>query len=243
MIQVFRPIPAEKLKLLVFDLDGTLIDSAQDLSNSVNAALTHIGQPELPEEIIAGFVGNGALMMVQRALAHRVGGQLDAVDKQDLETAYRFFLDYYREHHLDFTYAYNGVMESLAALRLLHEDCGGHPRQMAIVTNKPVRPAQSICAGLGMADYFVRIYGGDSFASKKPDPEGLLAVMREVGATPEETVMVGDSAVDVQLARNAGVWSLGCAFGFGPQNLMENSPDVVVDSAADWTTVLRPATI
>jgi phosphoglycolate phosphatase len=114
---------------------------------------------------------------------------------------------------------------------------------MAILTNKPVRPAQGICQGLGMADYFLHIYGGDSFPAKKPDPLGLRTLMRQTGAKPEETVMIGDSKVDVQTARNAGVWSLGCAFGFGPQNLMETPPDVLVDSAADWIAALRPAQI
>jgi phosphoglycolate phosphatase len=89
-----------------------------------------------------------------------------------------------------------------------------------------------------MAGYFLRIYGGNSFKTKKPDPEGLLSLMREVGARPEETVMIGDSKVDVATARNAGVWSIGCAFGFGAQTLMENPPDVLVDSPADWPEAL-----
>src|SRR5664279_5280838 len=107
-----------------------------------------------------------------------------------------FFLQYYREHKLDFTYAYDGVLEALAALRDLHDTHGGPPRTMAVLTNKPVRPARGICEGLGMADYFLHIFGGDSFPLKKPDPMGLRALMEETGATPEETVMIGDSQVD-----------------------------------------------
>ena len=87
---------------------------------------------------------------------------------------------------------------------------------MAVLTNKPVRPARGICEGLGLADYFLHIYGGDSFPVKKPDPLGLRSLMEETGARPEETVMIGDSQVDVLTARNAGTWSLGCTFGFGP---------------------------
>jgi phosphoglycolate phosphatase len=94
---------------------------------------------------------------------------------------------------------------------------------------------------LGLADFFLHIYGGDSFATKKPNPEGLISLMNEVGARPEETVMVGDSKVDVQVARNAGAWSVGCAFGFGPQNLMEAPPDILVDSATEWIDVLKPS--
>ena len=91
-----------------------------------------------------------------------------------------------------------------------------------------------------MADYFLHIYGGDSFPAKKPDPQGLLAIMNEAGATPDETVMIGDSKVDIETARNAGAWAIGCAFGFGPQNLSEVEPDIVVDRAWDWTLALQP---
>jgi phosphoglycolate phosphatase len=241
MIQVFHPIPIVKIKLLVFDLDGTLIDSAQDLCNSVNAALDHVGRPALPDQTIAGFVGNGAPLLVRRSLAHGTGIDPAQIDEELHARTYKFFLDYYREHKLDFTYAYEGVLQSLAALKTLHDVHGGEPRTMAVLTNKPVRPAKGICEGLGMADYFLHIYGGDSFATKKPDPEGLRSLMEEVGARPDETVMVGDSKVDVQVARNAGAWSVGCAFGFGPQNLMETPPDILVDSAAGWVEALSPA--
>lgn len=235
MVRVLRAIPVKSIKLIVFDLDGTLIDSARDLCNSVNAALEHMGRPHLSDDIIASFVGNGAPMLVRRSLAVENGVAPDEVHDEELATAYSFFLDHYREHKLDFTYAYDGVLESLAALRTMPD---GSPRHLAVLTNKPVRPARAICQGLGMGEFFFQIYGGDSFALKKPDPLGLRTLMQEAGAEPHQTLMIGDSKVDVLTARNAGAWTLGCQFGFGPQNLMEAPPDVVVDSARDWATAL-----
>jgi len=239
MIRVFRPIPAAQLKLLVFDLDGTLIDSAQDLCNSVNAALHESGLGPLPDPTIAGLVGNGAPMLMRRSLA--MAAAIDQVDEDLFNKAYAFFLQYYREHKLDFTYAYDGVLDALKALHELHDAPGGAARIMAVLTNKPVRPARGICEGLGLADYFLHIYGGDSFPVKKPDPLGLRSLMEETGARPDQTVMIGDSKVDVETARNAGAWSLGCTFGFGPHTLVDNPPDVLVDSASEWTQALAPA--
>jgi phosphoglycolate phosphatase len=248
MIHIFRPIPVERLKLLVFDLDGTLIDSAQDLCNSVNAALFHVGRAPLPDPAIAGFVGNGAPLLVRRSLAAADHIGVDQVDADLQARTYAFFLDYYRAHKLDFTYAYEGVLDSLQALQELHNaDAGSLARTMAVLTNKPVRPARGICEGLGLHPYFLHIYGGDSLPVKKPDPLGLRTLMNEVGATPDETAMIGDSRVDVQTARNAGVWSIGCTFGFGNDTLTaappEFQPDILVDSPRDWAAALSPAAV
>ncbi len=231
MLRVFRPIPVESLRLLVFDLDGTLIDSAQDLCNSVNAMLEHCRLPPLEDRQIAGYIGDGVLMLVKRALAAENG--LDA-DEKLLNEAYEFFLSYYREHKLDFTYAYAGVID---ALKVIGSAPDGQRRSMAVLTNKPVRPARAICEALGLAPYFMSIYGGNSFATKKPDPQGMLAIMAEAGARPGETVLIGDSQVDVLTARNAGAWSIGCTFGLAPLTLEEMQPDILADSPKDWTEI------
>ena len=243
MVRVFRSLPVDRLKLLVFDLDGTLIDSAQDLCNSVNAALGHVGQGALPDPQIAGFVGNGVPMLMRRSLAAAAGVAVEQADEALLSQATQFFLAYYREHKLDFTYAYDGVLEALKALRDLHHAPGGAPRTMAVLTNKPVRPARGICEGLGLAGYFAHIYGGDSFELKKPNPMGLRTLMEQCGTEPDETVMIGDSQVDVETARNAGAWSIGCLFGFGQPTLDHAPPDVMVDRPVDWTEALRAAKI
>jgi phosphoglycolate phosphatase len=235
MIRIYRPIPLERLKLLVFDLDGTLIDSARDLCNSVNATLKHFSCEPLPDMVVASYIGDGAVMLVRRAL---FGPDADVVDEDFLSRAYAFFLDYYREHKLDFTYAYAGVKDALEALRQMPD---GRARTMSVLTNKPVRPAQAICEALGLAPHFLHIYGGNSFALKKPDPQGLRSLMDEAAASPEETVMIGDSEVDVLTARNAGVWSVGCTFGLSPQSLVTTPPDVLVDTPGEWTAALNGA--
>ena len=228
MFRTFRPIPAASLRLLVFDLDGTLIDSGADLCASVNATLHHFDRPPLPEAVISTYIGDGAARLVSRSLG-------EPADAAFLDSALAYFLDYYREHKLDQTYVYPGVFASLDSLRL---EPGGAARSMAVLTNKPIGPSQAICDALGLSPYFFRVYGGNSFASKKPDPEGLLALLKEAGVSAQETLMVGDSSVDIRTARNAGVWSMGCAYGLAPQTLLTEPPDCVVDSPADWPLAL-----
>ncbi len=228
MFRIFRPIPAASLRLLVFDLDGTLIDSGADLCASVNAMLQHFGRPPLAETVISTYIGDGAAKLVSRSLG-------EPTDAGFLDSALAFFLDYYREHKLDQTYVYPGVFASLDSLRF---EPGGAARSMAVLTNKPIGPSDAICDALGLSPYFFRIYGGNSFASKKPDPEGLLALIKEAGVRPQETLMIGDSDVDIRTARNAGVWSMGCSYGLAPHTLVTTPPDSLVDSPAEWPMAL-----
>lgn len=225
-------------RLLVFDLDGTLIDSQIDLANSVNATLEHLGKPTLPLAVIGGYIGDGASMLVRRALGDPEG---DVHDEIYVENALKFFLEYYRVHKLDFTYVYDGVMEALAAIRA---DLPGV--SMAVLTNKPVRASRDICAHFGMDRYFFQIYGGNSFHTKKPDPAGLRTLMEEASAlqagaaiAPADVVMIGDSDVDVLTARNCGARSIGCSFGLAPERLAAAGPDVMVHSPAEWPETLR----
>jgi phosphoglycolate phosphatase len=221
MLKTFRRLPGDSLRLLVFDLDGTLIDSGDDLCASVNAMLRHFGRPELSQKVIASHIGDGAARLVGRSL-----GEPD--DPAFLEAALNYFLDYYREHKLDHTYVYPGVFPALDSLRA---ESG---RTMAVLTNKPIGPSEAICEALGLSPYFFQIYGGNSFLTKKPDPEGLVQLMREAGVRPEETVMIGDSDVDIRTARNAGAWSIGCSYGLSPQTLEAFPPDCLVDSPEEW---------
>ena len=222
-------------RLLVFDMDGTLVDSREDLSNSVNAMLAHLGKPELPHAVIAGYIGNGASMLVRRALGDPEG---DVHDERYVNEALEFFLDYYRVHKLDYTTVYDGVFAALDTIR------GDYPGiAMAVLTNKPVRPSRDICAHFGLDRYFFQNYGGNSFHTKKPDPTGLLALMAEASGlhpiVPGETVMIGDSDVDVLTARNCGARAIGCAYGLAPHSLAAAAPDALANAPAEWPDALR----
>jgi phosphoglycolate phosphatase len=220
MIRTRRAFDPHAIELVIFDLDGTLIDSRLDLVHSVNAALRHIGRPELPDEVIASYVGDGAPILIQRAL----GGE--QVDEALIRKGLEFFLSYYREHKLDHTTVYPGIAEALAAVQ---SSGNGTPRKLAVLTNKPVIPSRAIVEALGLGSFFVQIYGGNSFGTKKPDPEGARKLLAESGVRPEQTAIVGDSHVDVETGRNAGLWTVGVSYGFAPHTLDSEPPDVMVD--------------
>ena len=204
------------VRALIFDLDGTLIDSKLDLAISVNATLRHMGRKPLSDEAIFGYVGNGAQVLVERALG-------DGVTREEIEKGHAFFLAYYRAHMLDNTVAYPGVREGLELLK---------GRDLAVLTNKPVRFSEAILAGLGFASYFRYVYGGNSFATKKPDPEGVNTLLANFGRSPREAIMVGDSDVDVRTARNSGTWAVGMSYGLGLEGMRAHPPDLMLDSLA-----------
>ena len=221
MIRIRRAFDPHSIKLVIFDLDGTLIDSRLDLVHSVNAALRHIQRPELPDDVIASYVGDGAPILIQRAL----GGE--AVDDALVRKGLEFFLSYYREHKLDHTTVYPGIQEALAAIQ---NSGNGMPRKMAVLSNKPVSPSRAIVESLGLGQYFSQVYGGNSFATKKPEPEGALKLVSEAGMQPTQAAIVGDSHVDIRTGRNAGLWTVAVTYGFAPHTLEVEEPDVVVDT-------------
>lgn len=202
------------MKLLIFDLDGTLIDSQRDLVNAVNATRVHMGMTELPAETVQSYIGNGAPVLIRRAMGP------EAPETQ-VESALAYFLQYYRAHMLDYTVLYPGVRESLDSFRR-------NRIPMAVLTNKPAHIAEAIIAGLGVSEHFFRIYGGNSFAQKKPDPVGVCALLEETGVAKDQALMVGDSAVDVRTARNAGIRACGVTYGFQPESLQVERPDYLL---------------
>jgi len=207
------------MDLVIFDLDGTLIDSSRDLANSVNATRGHLGLSPIEHDTVYSYVGNGAPVLIRKALGP------DYTDEA-VERALEYFLAYYRAHMLDHTALYPGLREILDRF----QDAG---IRMAVLTNKPVRFSQAIIDGLGLAAHFGRVYGGNSLEQKKPHPMGIEKLMNEFGAGREKTLMVGDSAVDVQTARNAHVRVCGVTWGFQPETFAANPPDFLVDTPAE----------
>jgi phosphoglycolate phosphatase len=202
------------VRALIFDLDGTLIDSKVDLADAVNAVRAHLGLGRLDQPTIFSYIGQGVQALVQRALG-------EGFSPEQIEKALEYFLQYYRGHMLDHTVPYPGVREALAVLR---------PRPMAVLTNKPAGFSRAILEGLGLAGHFQAVYGGNSFEKKKPDPMGVRALLEEFGVAADEALIVGDSAIDMLTARNAGAWAAGVTYGLDPDGVRANPPDLLLES-------------
>jgi phosphoglycolate phosphatase len=196
-----------------------------DLVNSVNVMLRETGRRELPTDLIASYVGHGAPQLMASALG-------PAATEAERREALAVFLKHYSQHKLEQTRAYPGVVEGLRLLAAAGV-------QMAVLTNKPTGLSREILDGLRLAGFFQSISGGDSFPTKKPDPAGALAVLREFGVTPGESAMVGDSDVDIQTARNAGMVAIGVTYGFG-RHSRENCPaDIYLASLEQLSPLVR----
>jgi len=194
--------------LAIFDLDGTICDSAEDIAASVNTVLRRLGLKPLPPETVRGYVGRGARALIEKCLGDS-GAKVDR--------ALDLFLDEYKVHCLDRTRAYPGVPDGLARLAALPK---------VILSNKPLDMCRTLIDGLQLSGAFAAIYGGESLASKKPDPAAVREVLRLHGADPARSVLVGDSEVDLQAARGAGVRFFAVTYGYGRRDELRG---------ADWT--------
>jgi phosphoglycolate phosphatase len=219
-------LAADNAALVVFDLDGTLIDSRKDLADSANELLAAYGAPPLEEEAVGRMVGEGAAVLVARILAAR---SLD-VPRADALVRY---LDIYDRRLLDHTRPYDGIPEALAAL--------GARARLATLTNKPVKATNQILDALGLRSSFEWVIGGDSSFGRKPAPDGLLWMMRQAGAPANRTVLVGDSVTDLLTARAARSDVCIARYGFGYPNMPEGSltgTELVVDAPSELAAVI-----
>ena len=228
MIKFNRKFDPSRIGLLIFDLDGTLIDSRLDLIHSVNAMLRHFELAELPGDVVASYVGDGAPMLVRRALG-------DPSDEVFFKRGLEYFLSYYREHKLDYTVEYPGITDALRQIR----SSNGSGRKIAVLSNKPVLPAHAILNALGLGDFFVSVYGGNSFSTKKPDPLGVNTLLKETGHSVMNSIIIGDSSIDIVTGRNAGIWTCGVTYGFAPQTLSIAPPDVLIDEPRELADLFK----
>lgn len=209
-------------RLFLFDLDGTLIDSKADIVKSVNLALEKLGLPLIAGPRIAGFVGNGVQKLILRTLRESTRSEPagDLVDN-----TIKLYMDEYGKHLMDSTALYPGIRETLDALSWA---------ECAVITNKPESFSRRILEALGVADRFRTILGGDSTKKRKPDPEPLRLVMNECRALPAETVMVGDSGVDIRAGKAAGTITCGILGGFGTREELEaEGSDLIIEKPHD----------
>ena len=214
---------AAQFDQVAFDLDGTLVDSADDLIASVHHVLASLGRPRLPASTVRGFVGNGARALVQQAMT--------AVGETRVDLALDRFLAHYGAHLLDRTRPYPGIPSLLDAL-------AAAAVPLAVLSNKPVALCRSILAGLGWTARFAVVLGGDSLPTRKPDPAGLSALRRRGGGSPGRLLLVGDSLVDLETARAGGASFCGVGWGLAPAVLRAAQPERWVDHPSELVAVV-----
>lgn len=212
-----------RAELLIFDLDGTLIDSKRDIANSVNLCFKDMGLPEKPHELIYTYVGNGVRQLI-----------IDAVGSDDpelIDRALRCFEQHYLSHLLDETRLFPGMAEVLQHFK---------DKKIALVTNKPAHYTEKIIVGLNLVDSFDVVFGAGPAMRLKPHPEMLLKTLDILETQACDAVMIGDSLNDIHAAQAAGVRSCGVAYGFGdPQTLKALNPDFFIHQSGELMDLFK----
>jgi phosphoglycolate phosphatase len=210
--------------LIVFDLDGTLVDSLPDLAAAVNHVCRTLGLPEHPVAAVQQMIGGGEKTLVRRFLGEANQGYFEA--------GLRLYLSHYSAHCGDRTRPYPGVKDTLAALST--------KKRLAVLSNKLERLSRRVVEVMGLAPFFVAVKGGDSYGALKPSPEGLAALIRELGASPARTLMVGDKPADIVAGRGAGAHTLAVTYGYGEAlSLREAGPDLMIGRIIELTDWLE----
>jgi len=217
------------IKLLIYDLDGTLIDSCRDIANAVNWTLKELALRKLPIETISSFVGRGVTNLMTGVLKEA----LKEVGKQNRQSeienllgrSVRLYRSHYAKHLLDETKLYPSVQMVLEHFK---------DRKQAVITNKPEGFSNEILRGLKIDSYFFRVIGGDQKFPKKPAPEPVLEIVRSAGVGFDETVLIGDSAIDIKTGRNAKIKTIAVTYGFSNiDEIKHSAPDFVLNDLAE----------
>ncbi|OZG70930.1 phosphoglycolate phosphatase [Hahella sp. CCB-MM4] len=221
-------IRERRFRLALFDLDGTLVDSVPDLADAIDYSLAGLGYSPAGEGLVRLWVGNGAPMLVKRALAHTLSlTSTEAVPEEVYQEAYQRFLDHYQQHFANRTVLYSGTLD---LLRHWHEQ----GITIGLITNKPGQFTGPLCQELGISRYFSVMLSGDTLPVKKPDPMPLLHACRELGIPTSETIMIGDSVHDLNAARAADISAVCVSYGYNHgADICESGPDLLVDSLAE----------
>ena len=212
----------KKISLIVYDFDGTLVDTLDDITLSINLTLNELGQPQLDKNVVKTCVGNGVVMLMTRALS--------GSGVEEIGHAVTLFRKHYAAHLMDHSQFYSNCRETIEFFA---------DRDQAICSNKPEDFVRKILAGLGCLHLFPSIIGGDSFKTRKPDPEGLNHLLTHYRLSPEEAVMVGDSAVDIEAGKNANVHTCAVTYGMGDlQAIQALTPDWTIDNISELKQIL-----
>ena len=223
MAKVFLLSMKRKVDILIFDLDGTLIDSRKDIANAVNHTRKLFNLGELDTFFIASHIGNGVKNLIQKSISE--------LESKDLEKALKIFQEYYGEHCVEETTVYPGVSDVLKYYE---------SKKMAVVSNKPSPFTERILKEKKLISYFQLILGEESHPKKKPDPASLLHVIEKLGGKPETSCMIGDWITDIEAGKRAGMITVGCLYGIGNQKeLKEFQPDYLVDSILQLKDILE----
>ncbi len=221
-------IRERRFRLALFDLDGTLVDSVPDLADAIDHSLVSLGYSPAGEGLVRLWVGNGAPMLVRRALAHSLSlPSTDGIPEDLFQNAYRSFLDHYQLHFANRTALYSGTLDLL-------QNWHTHGIVIGLITNKPGQFTGPLCKELGISEFFSIMLSGDSLPSKKPDPMPLLHACHELGIPTSETIMIGDSVHDLNAARAADINAVCVSYGYNHgADICESGPDLLVDSLTE----------
>ncbi len=212
----------EQIRLIIFDLDGTLVDSSRDITNALNYALKPYGFKTMTVEETVKLVGEGIARLIEKVTGTEKIGIKDDVLKR--------FLEFYSDHLTEYTRPYPGVTETLDKLSAYGK---------AVISNKREELSQRLLEELGMASYFNHILGSNSTPEKKPSPLPVLTVLKREGLTPDQALMVGDSNLDIEAGRNAGVVTVGVGYGYRPLEALKGADFLIRESLSELPDILK----